>query len=120
MMPQPQPQTLQLPTAPADTVEAEICFRLDRLLEEFDHEGGLPPAQMCMQMLHLKTLLLSERQFEIPRQVDGHPVYLLGFVEGVRYLYSLLLPHMTAAEEISAAARLSTTDAAHALHDILL
>ena len=125
------PQALQLPTAPADTVEGDVCQCLDQLLEEFD-EGGVPPPEMCLRLLNLKALLLSpQTQLAIPQHhVDG-PIYLLGFIEGVRFLYGLLLPHMTGDElaaydwrrtaaEISAAARLSTTDAAHALHDILL
>ncbi len=113
-----QPQTLRLPTAPADTVEGGLCRSLDQLLEEFDQDG-LPPADMCRRLLNIKAVLLSERQPDIPVDLDGDPVYLLGYIEGVRFLYALLLPHMNAAE-ISLAARLSTTDAARALHEILL
>ena len=129
MIPQPQTLQLQLPTAPAGTVEGEVGRCLDQLLEEFD-EGGVPPPEMCLRLLNLKALLLSQTQLAIPQhQVDG-PIYLLGFIEGVRFLYGLLLPHMTGDElaaydwrqtaaEISTAAQLSTTDAARALHDIL-
>lgn len=115
----PQPQTLQIPAPPsADPVEAaDICDRLDRLLEAYD-VYGLPAPEMSRQLVNIKTLLHSESTAPIDSDCKRSKTYLQGLVDGVSLLYGLLLPHMEAAE-ISMATRLTASDAAHALKNII-